>query len=102
MGFYSGLDSVTSKQCIKLMQELAREGPCTIIINIHQPSAILFDMIDHLYVIVGGRCVYTGSTKAIVPFLAKHGLHCPTYYNPADFRTFFYFHFSLYIIIILF
>ncbi|XP_057334856.1 ATP-binding cassette sub-family G member 1-like isoform X1 [Microplitis mediator] len=81
----SGLDSVTSKQCIKLMQELAREGPCTIIINIHQPSAILFDMIDHLYVIVGGRCVYTGSTKAIVPFLAKHGLHCPTYHNPADF-----------------
>ncbi|KAH0535288.1 ATP-binding cassette sub-family G member 4-like isoform X1 [Cotesia glomerata] len=81
----SGLDSVTSKQCINLLRALAREGPRTIIMTIHQPSATLFDMLDHLYVIVEGLCVYTGGTKSILPYLAKHGLHCPTYHNLADF-----------------
>ncbi|CAD6232938.1 GSCOCT00007057001.2-RA-CDS [Cotesia congregata] len=81
----SGLDIVTSKQCINLLRALARDGPCTIIMTIHQPSGIHLDMIDHLYVLVNGHCVFTGSTKAIVPFLEKHDLHCPTYHNPADF-----------------
>ncbi|KAH0535290.1 hypothetical protein KQX54_015728 [Cotesia glomerata] len=81
----SGLDIVTSKQCINLLRALARDGPCTIILTIHQPTGIHLDMIDHLYVVVNGHCVYTGSTKAIVPFLEKHDLHCPTYHNPADF-----------------
>ncbi|XP_057334859.1 ATP-binding cassette sub-family G member 4-like isoform X1 [Microplitis mediator] len=81
----SGLDIVTSKQCINLLRALAREGPRTIIMTIHQPSATLFDMLDHLYVVVEGRCVYTGGTNSILPYLAKHGLHCPTYHNPADF-----------------
>lgn len=86
--FCSGLDIVTSKQCINLLRALAREGPRTIIMTIHQPSATLFDMLDHLYVVVEGRCVYTGGTKSILPYLVKHGLHCPTYHNPADFCTF--------------
>ncbi|XP_043285776.1 ABC transporter G family member 3-like [Venturia canescens] len=80
----SGLDSVSSKQCLSLLNILAREGR-TIILSIHQPSATLFNMIDHLHVIAEGNCVYTGGTKALVPFLGKHGLNCPTYYNPADF-----------------
>ncbi|XP_034941510.1 uncharacterized ABC transporter ATP-binding protein/permease YOL075C-like [Chelonus insularis] len=81
----SGLDIVTSKQCISLLKALAREGPRTVVVTIHQPSATLFDMMDHLYVIVDGYCVYTGGTKPLLSYLAKFGLHCPTYHNPADF-----------------
>ncbi|XP_047369704.1 ATP-binding cassette sub-family G member 1-like isoform X2 [Vespa velutina] len=80
----SGLDSVTSKQCIRFLKQLALEGR-TIICTIHQPSASLFNMIDHLYIIAGGYCVYTGGTHNLVPYLSSLGLHCPTHYNPADF-----------------
>ncbi|XP_015122214.1 ATP-binding cassette sub-family G member 1 [Diachasma alloeum] len=81
----SGLDSVASKQCLNLLKALAREGPRTVIITIHQPSATLLDMIDHLHVLVDGSCIYTGGTRNLIPYLSDHGLQCPTHYNPADF-----------------
>ncbi|XP_032665784.1 ATP-binding cassette sub-family G member 1-like [Odontomachus brunneus] len=80
----SGLDSVTSKQCISLLKQLAKEGR-TIICTIHQPSATLLNMIDHLYVVANGNCVYTGSTQNLVAYLCSVGLYCPEYYNPADY-----------------
>ncbi|XP_071557292.1 ATP-binding cassette sub-family G member 1 isoform X2 [Temnothorax nylanderi] len=80
----SGLDSTSSKQCIALLKQLAQKGH-TIICTIHQPSAILFNMLDHLYVIADGNCVYTGSTQNLVPYLNSIGLHCPTHYDPVDF-----------------
>ncbi|KAL6263477.1 hypothetical protein P5V15_006268 [Pogonomyrmex californicus] len=80
----SGLDSVTSKQCLALLKQLAQEGR-TIICTIHQPSATLFNMLDHLYVVADGNCVYTGSTYNLVPYLSSIGLHCPTHYYPVDF-----------------
>ncbi|KAI4485697.1 hypothetical protein M0802_012593, partial [Mischocyttarus mexicanus] len=66
----SGLDSVTSKQCVRFLKQLALEGR-TIICTIHQPSASLFDMIDHLYIVAKGYCVYTGGTHNLVPYLSS-------------------------------
>ncbi|XP_039951615.1 ATP-binding cassette sub-family G member 4 [Bactrocera tryoni] len=80
----SGLDSSTSNQCISLLKTLAMEGR-TIICTIHQPSAIVFRMIDHLFAIAEGSCIYAGRTDNLIPFLAENGLHCPQSYNPCDF-----------------
>ncbi|XP_076247006.1 ATP-binding cassette subfamily G member 4 isoform X2 [Calliopsis andreniformis] len=80
----SGLDSVTSKYCITLLKQLARSGK-TVILSVHQPSASLLNMIDHLYVVADGNCVYSGSTQNLVPYLSSIGLQCPTHYNPADY-----------------
>ncbi|CAL7935408.1 unnamed protein product [Xylocopa violacea] len=80
----SGLDSVTSKYCITLLKQLAKAGQ-TVICSIHQPSASLLNMVDHLYVVADGNCVYSGSTQNVVPYLSSLGLHCPTHYNPADY-----------------
>lgn len=101
----SGLDSSTCFQCINLLKFLARGGRtiiCTIhqvsnqrrycnrtiliIIDIYQkPSARLFEMFDQLYTLSDGNCVYQGSTKQLVPFLASMDLECPPYHNPASY-----------------
>lgn len=80
----SGLDSLSSKQMVALLRELAREGR-TVVCTIHQPSATLMEMFDHLYAVADGRCVYQGAVKGLLPFLEGNGLRCPPYHNPADY-----------------
>ncbi|CAK9833592.1 ATP-binding cassette subfamily G member 4 [Anthophora retusa] len=80
----TGLDSLSSNQCIRLLHSLAKAGR-TIVCNIHQPSAATFEMFDNVYLLADGQCMYEGTTKNIVPYFASIGLHCPKYHNPADF-----------------
>nr|CAI5822486.1 unnamed protein product [Callosobruchus analis] len=80
----SGLDSVTSKQCVALLKQLAITGR-TVICTIHQPSATIFEMFDHLYVLSSGKCIYQGSVKGMLPYLEEVNLICPPYHNPADY-----------------
>lgn len=80
----TGLDSSSSTQCVQLLKKLAQEGK-TIICTIHSPSALLFEMFDHLYALADGCCIYQGSSKNLVPFLKELDLICPEIYSPSDF-----------------
>lgn len=80
----TNLDSVTSTQCVQLLKKLAKEDR-TIICSIHQPSAIVFQMFDHIYALASGCCIYQGTSASVVPFLSDLDLVCPSIYSPADF-----------------
>lgn len=80
----TGLDDLSSSQCIFLLKSLA-EGGRTVICSIHTPSAKLFALFDNVYIIAEGQCVFQGLGADIVAFLTTLGLHCPKHYNPADF-----------------
>ncbi|KAJ8688161.1 hypothetical protein QAD02_023956 [Eretmocerus hayati] len=80
----SHLDSSKTRQCIEVLKSMASEGR-NIICTIHQPSAALLEMFDHLYVVADGHCVYSGDYDKLLPLLASLGLQCPRYHNPTDF-----------------
>lgn len=82
--YFRGLDSLSTLQCIHMLKELAKGGR-TIICTIHQPSATIYNMFDHIYMMTQGRCVYQGSSLNTVAYLSSLGFHCPQYHNPCDY-----------------
>ena len=80
----TGLDSLASMQCVSMLKNLARGGR-TIVCTIHQPSATIYDMFDHVYLLADGRCMYQGAAFNTVSYFGSLGLHCPQYHNPADY-----------------
>ncbi|XP_012227945.1 ATP-binding cassette sub-family G member 1 isoform X2 [Linepithema humile] len=81
----TGLDASSCSQCIAFMKRLAELERRTVICTIHQPSALLLDMFDSLYVVADGYCIYRGSISSLLPHMASIGANCPPYHNPADF-----------------
>lgn len=80
----TGLDSLASMQCVSVLKNLARGGR-TIVCTIHQPSAAIYDMFDHVYMLADGLCMFQGAAVNTVPYLSRLGLNCPKYHNPADY-----------------
>ncbi|XP_034826907.1 ATP-binding cassette sub-family G member 1-like [Maniola hyperantus] len=80
----TGLDDVASSTCVSLLKRMARGGR-TVICSLHTPSARLFAVFDHVYVVADGKCGYQGTAAGVVPFLKELQLPCPKTYNPADF-----------------
>ena len=70
------------------MQRLAKNerNPTAVVATIHQPSARVFALFDHVYVIsYNGHCIYEGSPKEMLAHLTSVGLRCPQFHNPADY-----------------
>ncbi|EFN82123.1 ATP-binding cassette sub-family G member 1, partial [Harpegnathos saltator] len=80
----TGLDSTASVQCITMLKNLAQSGR-TIICTIHQPSAAIYQIFDHIYLVVDGHCMYRSSPDETIGYFARQGLQCPKYHNPADY-----------------
>ncbi|XP_058983765.1 ATP-binding cassette sub-family G member 4 isoform X2 [Musca domestica] len=80
----TGLDESTAYQCLLQLKQLSQNGH-TVICTLHSPSSRLLQLIDNLYTMAEGQCVYQGAVQDVVQYLELFGLKCPISYNPADF-----------------
>lgn len=70
------------------MQRLSKNDrhPIAVVCTIHQPSARVFSLFDHIYILsYNGYCIYEGSPRRMLEHLASVDLHCPQFHNPADY-----------------
>ncbi|KAI8826161.1 P-loop containing nucleoside triphosphate hydrolase protein [Fimicolochytrium jonesii] len=81
----SGLDSFTSHNLILKLKEIATSGR-TIICSIHQPRSDIVKEFDSVLLLAsGGRTVYSGAAKDMLPYFASLNHPAPRLTNPADF-----------------
>ncbi|GKZ52077.1 hypothetical protein AbraIFM66951_010772, partial [Aspergillus brasiliensis] len=85
----SGLDSQAAFSIVSFLKKIAQQG-VPIVCTIHQPSAILFQMFDHVLLLApGGRTVYFGETgpesQHVINYFARNGALMGKTENPAEF-----------------
>eukprot|EP00760_Papus_ankaliazontas_P017239 PhM_4_TR17079/c0_g1_i1/m.87245 len=81
----TGLDSVTSRQVLTTLRELAEDHHRTVLCTIHQPSSELFALFDDVLLLSAGRVVFQGPREEAKLFFAQHGYVVPPHNNPSDF-----------------
>ncbi|BCS02684.1 uncharacterized protein AKAW2_60948S [Aspergillus luchuensis] len=80
----TGLDATTAWQVIQTLKNLAASG-MTVIISIHAPTSSVWDMFDHIILLVSGHVLYDGPKEAVPDYLDRSGFRLPAFVNPAEF-----------------
>ena len=87
----SGLDSGAAFNIIRFLRKLADSGQA-LLVTIHQPSSVLFELFDELILLkAGGRVVYHGElgkdSRHLIDYFERNGApKCPPRANPAEYQ----------------
>ncbi|KAJ0890826.1 putative ABC-type xenobiotic transporter [Helianthus annuus] len=81
----TGLDSSTTFQIVKCMQQVAHLMDSTIFMSLLQPAPETFDLFDDIILLSEGQIVYQGPREHIVEFFESCGFKCPERKGTADF-----------------
>ncbi|KAK9054723.1 hypothetical protein SSX86_025802 [Deinandra increscens subsp. villosa] len=81
----TGLDSSTTFQIVKCMQQVAHLTENTILMSLLQPAPETFDLFDDIILLSEGQIVYLGPREHIVEFFESCGFKCPERKGTADF-----------------
>jgi hypothetical protein len=81
----TGLDSTAAFSIVKYLVTVAKATNVAVIMTLHQPSALVFDMLDDLFLMESGRVVYCGSIERAGRYFASIGYDNPNAINPADY-----------------
>jgi len=68
----SGLDSESALKIMEFLHDYAVSGR-RVILTIHQPSAFIWDTIDHVILLSKGKLMYEGPRTAMESFFAESG-----------------------------
>ncbi|KAI8112521.1 hypothetical protein M9434_003844 [Picochlorum sp. BPE23] len=72
----SGLDSSSAKILTLTLKSLASSG-CIVMMSLHQPSPTIFHLLDNVFLLAEGHCIYNGPPGKVEQYLESLGLVRP-------------------------
>ncbi|KAL1551581.1 transcription factor [Salvia divinorum] len=81
----TGLDSSTTFQVVKCMQQIAHHTEATILMSLLQPDPETFNLFDDIILLSEGHTVYHGPRQHVLEFFRVNGFECPQRKGVADF-----------------
>ncbi|KAG6519908.1 ABC transporter G family member 42-like [Zingiber officinale] len=81
----TGLDSSTTYQIVKCLQQIVHLGEATILMSLLQPAPETFDLFDDIILLSEGQIVYQGPRDHVLDFFTSCGFRCPERKGTADF-----------------
>ncbi|KDP40864.1 hypothetical protein JCGZ_24863 [Jatropha curcas] len=81
----TGLDSSTTHQIVKCMQQIVHLTDATVLMSLLQPDPETFDLFDDIILLSEGQIVYQGPREHVLAFFESCGFKCPQRKGTADF-----------------
>uniref|UniRef100_J3MUY2 ABC transporter domain-containing protein n=1 Tax=Oryza brachyantha TaxID=4533 RepID=J3MUY2_ORYBR len=81
----TGLDSSTTFDIMKFLQQMTRSLELTMVISLLQPPPETFELFDDVILLCEGQIVYHGPRENVTDFFGGIGFKCPSRKNIADF-----------------
>ncbi|KAC9560170.1 hypothetical protein E3N88_45634 [Mikania micrantha] len=81
----TGLDSSTTFQIVKCLQQIVHLTESTIMMSLLQPAPETFDLFDDIILLSEGQIVYQGPRENAIQFFESCGFMCPERKGIADF-----------------
>ncbi|KAJ3368620.1 ATP-binding cassette sub- G member 2 [Kappamyces sp. JEL0680] len=81
----SGLDASSSLKIVRILKNLAKTKNVLVIMTIHQPRNEILALIDNIYLVGGGKCVFDGSPTEALDHFSLLGYPIPENTNPGDY-----------------
>ncbi|CAA6653938.1 unnamed protein product [Spirodela intermedia] len=81
----TGLDSSTTFQIVKWLQQLAHITEATLLVSLLQPAPETYELFDDVILMAEGKIVYHGPRDHILEFFEECGFRCPERKGAADF-----------------
>ncbi|CAL1270160.1 unnamed protein product [Larinioides sclopetarius] len=81
----TGLDSHNALNVIQVLKDYAVNNHTTVVVTVHQPSSLMFQMFDKLLVMAEAKVAYFGSRTDVIDKFAELDMRIQPHYNPADF-----------------
>lgn len=81
----TGLDSSTTYQIVKCLQEIVRYTDATVFMSLLQPAPETFEIFDDIILLSEGQIVYQGPRDHVLSFFETCGFKCPDRKGTADF-----------------
>ncbi|KAJ7535346.1 hypothetical protein O6H91_12G029400 [Diphasiastrum complanatum] len=81
----TGLDSSTTYQIVKCLQQFVHLLEGTICMSLLQPAPETFDLFDDIILLAEGQIVYQGPRQNVIEFFKNCGFKCPDRKGAADF-----------------
>ncbi|GAB2293476.1 transcription factor [Dionaea muscipula] len=81
----TGLDSSTTFQIVKCLQQITHITEATILMSLLQPAPETYDLFDDIILLSEGHIVYQGPRENVLSFFEACGFKCPERKGTADF-----------------